>query len=283
MPQEDKDKIKVLSKNLFPVVGIGASAGGLEAFKKLVKAIPENSGMAYILVQHLHPDHSSSLPEILQRETKIPVQEISDNVIVKPDNVYIIPSNNMLVATDGILQLSPRPSKDQKNMPIDVFFSSLAEVHQSHAIGIVLSGTGVDGTQGLKNIKAHGGLTFAEDLDSAAYGGMPQSAINAEVVDFILTPEKMPQQLLELNRTYKILSSKDVSTPEELSDEQNFRQVLSLLRTRSGVDFTYYKQTTVRRRILRRMIILKRERIIDYLDYLKQNNSEQDNLFRDIL
>ena len=139
MPTEDQDKTKILSKNLFPVVGIGASAGGLEAFKKLVKAIPANSGMAYILVQHLHPDHSSSLPEILQRETTTPVQEISDNVEVKPDNIYIIPSNKTLVASDGILQLSPRPSKEHKNMPIDIFFSSLAEVHQSHAIGVVLS------------------------------------------------------------------------------------------------------------------------------------------------
>ncbi len=139
MPKADTDKPKILSQNLFPVVGIGASAGGLEAFKKLVKAIPEKSGMAYILVQHLHPDHSSSLPEILQRETNIPVNEISDNVKVEPDNVYIIPSNKMLVATDGVLQLSPRPPKDHKNMPIDMFFSSLAEVHQSHAIGIVLS------------------------------------------------------------------------------------------------------------------------------------------------
>ncbi len=120
MAKSDTDKTKILSKNLFPVVGIGASAGGLDAFKKLIKAIPENSGMAYILVQHLHPDHNSALPEILQRETKIPVSEISDNVKVKPDNVYVIPANKMLVATDGVLQLSPRP-KDQRNLPIDLF------------------------------------------------------------------------------------------------------------------------------------------------------------------
>lgn len=114
MATDIKIKTKILSKNLFPVVGIGASAGGLEAFKKLIKAIPENSGIAYILVQHLHPDHSSALPEILQRETHIPVYEISDNVKVEPDHIYIIPSNKLLVATDGVLQLSPRPPKDQK-------------------------------------------------------------------------------------------------------------------------------------------------------------------------
>ncbi|MEO5782561.1 MAG: chemotaxis protein CheB, partial [Ginsengibacter sp.] len=282
MPTEDQDKTKVLSKNLFPVVGIGASAGGLEAFKKLVKAIPENSGMAYILVQHLHPDHSSSLPEILQRETKTPVQEISDNVEVKPDNIYIIPSNKMLVATDGILQLSPRPSKDHKNMPIDIFFSSLAEVHQSHAIGVVLSGTGVDGTKGLKNIKAHGGLTFAQDIETAAYDAMPQSAINAEVVDFILAPENMPDQLIKLNRAFNLLDP-DTSAPLQLSEEHSFKQLLILLRIRHGVDFTYYKQTTIRRRILRRMVILKLEKIVEYVEYLKQNKPEQDILFYDLL
>ena len=283
MPIADQDKTKILSKNLFPVVGIGASAGGLEAFKKLVKAIPENSGMAYILVQHLHPDHSSSLPEILQRETNIPVHEISDNVEVKPDQVYVIPANKMLVATDGILQLSPRPSKDKKNMPIDIFFSSLAEVHQSHAIGIVLSGNGVDGTIGLKNIKGHGGITFAQDLDSAAYDAMPQSAINAEAVDFILAPEKMPQQLLELNHTFNILPSNIHATPEQLSEEESFKKIFALLRIRNGVDFTYYKQTTIRRRILRRLAILKLEKIADYLEYLKQSKPEQDILFQDIL
>ena len=282
MPTADQDKTKILSKNLFPVVGIGASAGGLEAFKKLVKAIPEDSGMAYILVQHLHPDHSSSLPEILQRETKTPVHEIRDNVEVKPDNIYIIPSNKMLVATDGILQLSPRPSKDQKNMPIDIFFSSLAEVHQSHAIGVVLSGTGVDGTQGLKNIKAYGGLTFAQDIETAAYDGMPQSAINAEVVDFILAPENMPGQLIKLSNTFNLLDQV-TAAPNVLTEEQNFKQLLTLLRMRTGVDFTYYKQTTIRRRILRRMVILKLEKIVEYVEYVKQNKPEQDTLFHDLL
>ncbi|MEO7004025.1 MAG: PAS domain S-box protein, partial [Acidobacteriaceae bacterium] len=170
---------------------------GVEAFKKLVKAIPEDSGMAYILVQHQPSDHRSALSEILQRETRIPVSEISDNVKVEPDHVYVISSNKMLVATDGILQLSPRSSKDLKSMPIDIFFKSLAEVHHSHAVGIVLSGNGADGTLGLKNIKDCGGMTFAEEPGSAAYDSMPQNAIKAGVVDFILSPENMPGKLLK--------------------------------------------------------------------------------------
>src|SRR5665213_324638 len=277
------NKEKILSKNLFPVVGIGASAGGLEAFKKLLKAIPEKSGMAYIIVQHLLPDHSSALPQILQRETNIPVHQISDNVKVKPDNIYIIPANKMLAATDGVLKLSPRP-EDHKNMPIDIFFTSLAEVHQSHSIGVVLSGNGADGTKGLKNIKDQGGITFAQEPASAAYGDMPQSAIDAGVADFILAPEKMPQQLLELDKTInKPFPAAAPATPEELTEEESYRQVIALLRTRNGIDFTYYKQTTIRRRILRRMAMLQIKKVIDYLEYLKENKQEQDLLFKDIL
>jgi two-component system CheB/CheR fusion protein len=282
-PSLEKENGKTLSKNLFPVVGIGASAGGLEAFKKLVSAIPEKSGMAYILVQHLHPDHNSALPEILQRETNIPVQAIKNNVEVAPDNIYIIPSNKMLEATDGILQISPRPSKDHINMPIDIFFSSLAEVHQSHAIGIVLSGSGTDGTLGLKDIKAHGGITFAQDLESAAYDAMPSSAINADVVDFILPPEKIPLQLLDLNDTYKLLPSEVIDINGRLTEDGSFKSILSLLRTHNGVDFTYYKQNTIRRRILRRVAILKLQSITDYQEFLKQNKSERDILFNDLL
>ncbi len=282
MSKAARDKTKILSKNLFPVVGIGASAGGLEAFKKLIKAIPEDSGMAYILVQHLHPEHSSALPEILQRETKLRVQEVSDNVTVRPNYIYIIPANKMLIANDGVLRLNPRP-KDKKNMPIDIFFSSLAEVHQNHAIGIILSGTGEDGTAGLKKIKDQGGITFAQDMNSAAFDDMPQNAIKNEVVDFILSPEEMPHQLLELKNTFGKYDGDGQPVTRELSEEESFRQILSLLRIRNGADFTYYKQTTIRRRILRRLAILKQETFAGYYQYLQQNKNEQTILFHDLL
>ena len=183
------------STNLFPVVGIGASAGGLNAFKKLLKAIPEDSGMAYVLVQHLDPNHESLLPEILQKVTSISVLEIAYDIKVEPNHIYVIPSNKMMVATDGILVLMPRPakSKTERNLPIDLFFNSLAQVHQDHAIGVVLSGTASDGTQGLKAIKEHGGITFAQDEASAEYEGMPHSALQAGVVDFILPPGDIPK------------------------------------------------------------------------------------------
>src|ERR1700744_2416035 len=191
---KDKHRSVHLPSNYFPVVGVGASAGGLEAFKRLLKAIPESSGMAFILVQHLEPSHESMLTEILQKNTPIPVEEVTDNVHVEPNHIYIIPSNKLLTADDGRLRLKPRPQK-KKSLPVDVFFTSLAEVHGSHAIGVVLSGTASDGTQGLKAIRERGGLTFAQEQGSAAFRGMPQSAIDAGVVDFILTPEEIPPQL----------------------------------------------------------------------------------------
>jgi two-component system CheB/CheR fusion protein len=281
MPEDDKNTIQILSENLFPVVGVGASAGGLEAFKQLVKAIPEDSGMAYIFIQHLSPKYESILGEILQKGTKLPVLEIIDNMKVKPDHIYIIPSDKYLTANDGVLQLHPR-IKGEKSNTIDIFFISLAEIHQEHAIGIVLSGTGSDGTVGLKTIKDLGGITVAQDQESAAYFDMPQSAISAEVVDYILSPSEIPAKLQELVRTARITQS-DINITEELKEDEGFKNILALLRTKRAVDFTYYKQTTIRRRILRRMALLKIEKLREYQHYLLGNKSEQDALFNDLL
>ena len=281
IPKIDKTLIK--SPNHFPVVGIGASAGGLDAFKKLLKAIPDDSGMAYVLVQHLDPSHESMLVELLQKVTTIPVLEIADDIKVQPNHIYIIPSNKMMIANDGVLELSPRPpkNKNERNLPIDLFFTSLAEVHQSHAIGVVLSGTASDGTMGLKAIKDHGGITFAQDEESAQYEGMPHSAMEAGVVDFILPPEKIPQKLLEITRITNGHAVDEENMPQQ--DEDVFKQILSLLRIRKGTDFTYYKQSTIRRRILRRMAINKTEEPVAYLKYLRDKKPEQDLLYQDLL
>ena len=283
MPKAGVNTATILSQNLFPVVGIGASAGGLDAFKKLISTIPEDSGMAYILVQHLHPHHESALPEILQRVSKIPVIEISDNVKVSPNNIYVIPSNKMLIATDGILKLSPREATNRINLPIDIFFSSLAEVHQAHAIGVILSGTGSDGTAGLKDIKDNGGLTLAQDPSTSSYDGMPQNAIDAGIVDFIIAPEKISEKLMELHQVFAEASSDGSNTTKEKINEDSFRQILALLRVRVGVDFNFYKQTTVRRRIIRRMLMLQLASVREYVGYLKKNKPELDILFQDLL
>ncbi|MEO6833760.1 MAG: chemotaxis protein CheB [Chitinophagaceae bacterium] len=272
-------KVKILSDNVFPVVGIGASAGGLDAFKRLLKAIPEDSGMAYILVQHLDPAHESILAVLLQKVTKIPVQEIVDNVTVAPDHIYIIPSNKLLTATDGILELSPRPPKGETNMPIDVFFQSLAEVHQSRSIGVVLSGTATDGTKGLAAIKEKGGITFAQESESAAYDGMPQSAVDAGVVDYILPPEKIPETLLSLKASLQVAFDGDATKVQE----EGYREILAIIRKRRGVDFTYYKQPTIRRRIERRIVLSMKDDMADYIALLKKDPDEQDVLYQDLL
>src|ERR1700761_1529849 len=249
-----KKKAAVMANNDFPVVGVGASAGGLEAFKRLIRAIPPSSGMAFILVQHLEPNHESMLTEILQKSTSIPIQEITDQVEVEPGNIYIIPANKLLTAYDGRLSLQPMPN-NKKSLPIDLFFSSLAEVHGARAIGVVLSGTASDGTRGLQAIRERGGLTFAQEQGSAAFPGMPQSAIDAGVVDFILTPEEIP---LQLGEALAVLRKGPASGEEENPDQEDvFRQLLTLLRLKKGTDFSYYKQTTIRRRIDRRMKLNK--------------------------
>ncbi len=271
------------SLTAFPVVGVGASAGGLQAFRMILKSIPGNTGMAFILVQHLDPTHESQLPDLLQKATDIPVLEISDDLNVEPDHIYIIPSNKMLVVKDGVLELSLRPAKNPRgqNPVIDTFFTSLAEVYQSHAVGVVLSGTASDGTAGLKAIRDYGGITFAQDEESAEYTAMPNNAVQAGVVDFILPPDKIVPKLVELTKSMfgNHIDGQQISP----SDADLFKQIVSLLRVRKGTDFTYYKQSTIHRRILRRMVLKKQAELASYLNYLREHRAEQDELYQDLL
>jgi two-component system CheB/CheR fusion protein len=260
----------------FPIVGIGASAGGLEAFRQFIDAIPNDSEMAYVIVQHLHPMHDSMLTELLSRVAKIPINEITDDIHLAPNNIYVIPENKMLTSFDGVLKLNPR-IKETKNQAIDVFFNSLAEVHLDLAYGVLLSGNGSDGTNGLKSIKKHGGVTFAQDID-AAYSEMPQNAINAGVVDYVLSPIKIVQKLIELSKAKE--SSSQENDP---NDELVFQEIIKILRHHSGVDFTYYKQTTIRRRIARRMALSKIVNLREYLKVLQGDKLAPADLFNDLL
>jgi two-component system CheB/CheR fusion protein len=267
----------------FPIVGIGASAGGLEAFKKLLKAIPEKSGMAYVIVQHLAPDHDSKLTEILAQSTNLPVHEIVNNINLIPDHIFIIPENHTLITFDGVLKLEERSRNKLKNNSIDIFFESLAEVHKSFAIGVVLSGTAYDGTLGLKKIKEQGGATIAQDPETTIFKSMPQSAIEADAVDFVLAPENIPEQLLKIQNSYAI--NKGYSEDENLSHNNDgvLKKIVNVIFLRSGNDFRHYKQATLRRRISRRMVSLKKENLEDYYNTLKNDRTEQDLLFNDLL
>ena len=199
--------------------------------------------MAFLFVQHLDPDHESLLPEILQKVTKMPVVEMSEKTKIEPNHVYVMPSNKLMSASDGKLQLIDRPEKKklERVLPIDLLFSAMADVYESRAIGVVLSGTASDGTKGLKAIKDGGGITFAQNVESAEYNGMPGSAIQAGVVDFVLPPDEIPKKLLEIKHFIKTEDA--LGTLSERVDEDAFMQIITLLRVRKGTDFTYLLQT----------------------------------------
>ena len=283
MKKTDNTKPQHTSQD-FPVVGIGASAGGLDAFRKLLSEVPPDSGMAYVIVQHLSPDYDSNLTEILDQVTQIPVHEIINDINLAPNNIYVIPENSILTTNDGVLKLASRERFAKRNMAIDVFFESLAEVHKTFAIGVVLSGTAFDGTMGLKKIKEVGGVTIAQDPDSAAYKGMPQSAIDSDAVDYILPPEKIPAQLLKIYNTFEsnhAYVDESESIPKD--DDDVLRQIIKIIHQKTGNDFIHYKQPTIRRRIARRMVITKKEEMRDYLNFLRNDKAEQDLLFNDFL
>lgn len=265
----------------FPVVGVGASAGGLKAFRELVQAIPKNSNMAYVLVQHLDPNYDSKLPQLLQKHSAIPVNEIIDEVVIEPNNIYVIPSNTRVIDLDGKLMLSLRDDKKYgRNMPIDLFFESLAEVYQSESIGVVLTGFGSDGTNGLRAIKDQGGLTFAQSEETAEHNSMPHSAIVQGLVDFTLAPGEIPAKITEIVKHIYVNVGEEQETD---GNSKAYKQILAMLRVRKGTDFTYYKPTTIRRRILRRIALSDQQSPEDYLQFLRDNKQEQDVLYLDLL
>ncbi len=268
----------------FPIVGVGASAGGLEAFSKLLQNLHPKTGMAYVLVQHLDPHHASALTELLSRETIMPVREIEDGMVIAPDHVYVIPPNTNLAILHGILHLMPRFQSRGQHLSIDYFFRSLAEDQGSKAIGVILSGTASDGVLGLKAIKAEGGITFSQDEQSAKYDGMPHSAIVAGCVDYILPPEKIANELMRIARHPYVSHIKGTDSHEMLPQGgEELNKIFILLRRQTGVDFTYYKQTTIHRRIRRRMFLHKLEKLSDFVRYLQENPAEVDALYHDML
>jgi two-component system CheB/CheR fusion protein len=262
------------------VAGFGASAGGLEAFTDVLSHMPPDSGMALVFVQHLDPRHSSVLTELLARSTSIPVREVQDGMMVKPNHVYVIPPNANLSISNGRLRLVPRAATGQQ-MPIDLFLRSLAEQEGSKAIGVILSGTASDGTLGLQAIKDAGGITFCQDPQSAKYDGMPRSAMAAGCVDFVLPPRGIAAELVRLGRHPYTAGVKTAAGTDE--PEPDFGEIFAMLRTETGVDFTFYKHPTIKRRILRRMALNHVGTPHTYVDYIRQNRSEVQSLFRDIL
>jgi len=268
----------------FPIVGIGASAGGLAAFETFFSALPENSGggMAFIVVQHLAPDHKSILTELIGRYTRMQVFEAGDGMVVRPNCTYIIPPNHDLAFLHGALQLLEPGEPRGHRLPIDFFFRSLAQDQRGRAIGIVLSGTGSDGTQGVRAIKAEGGMVMAQSFDSTQYDGMPRSAVATGAVDFVLPPSETPAQLLSYIGHAFGKGKGAISLPGLRIDDA-LKKIFVLMRAQTGHDFSQYKPNTVNRRIERRMAVHQIETVDGYVQYLQKNPSEVDALFRDLL
>ncbi|HEU0179969.1 MAG TPA: PAS domain S-box protein [Blastocatellia bacterium] len=273
----------------FPVVGIGASAGGLEAFRQLLEHLPTDTGMAFILVQHLDPAHESILTELLSKATPMPVSEVVEGVAVEPNHIYVIPRHANMAIAQGILRLLPREDTRGQRHPIDFFLRTLAEEQSNRAIGVILSGTASDGTLGLEAIKAEGGITFAQDEDSARYDGMPRSAIAAGCVDFVLPPDRIAEEIARIARHPYVAAIEVVKPDEEATAEEappgdeGFNQILQLLRKVAGADFSHYKPSTLRRRITRRLALHKIEGMDDYVGYLRDHREEVERLYQDIL
>ncbi|HXM38219.1 MAG TPA: chemotaxis protein CheB [Gemmatimonadales bacterium] len=267
----------------FPIVGIGASAGGLEAFSQLLGEIPAKLGMAFVLIQHLDPTHPSSLVEALARKTPMPVHEIQDGMLVEPGNIYVIPPNAEVSLLQGAFAVTARKTRPGKmHLPIDVFFRALAAERRSQAIGVVLSGTASDGTEGLRAIKAEGGVTLVQEPTTAKFSGMPDSAISAGVVDVSLPIPDLAQELIRLAR-HPYMFGPVVEPPPQQGNEADFRRILVTLRDAVGVDFGEYKDSTIRRRLARRMAVRKSETLQDYAALLLENGEETQAFFDDLL
>ncbi len=265
----------------FPVVGIGASAGGLDAFKQFFNAMPADSGMAFVLIQHLDPTHESLMVDLLSRYTCMKVTQVEDRMPVQADCVYMIPPNKSLAISDGVLQLTDPVMRRGMRMPIDFFFRSLAEGQREKAICIVLSGTGSDGTLGLQAIKAKGGMTMAQEPATAQYDGMPRSAEATGMVDYLLPIEKMPEALLKYVRHFYI-QAREPRAPVA-TEPDNLQSVLAVLRAHTKHDFRCYKKGTLRRRIERRMGLNHVEHMADYLALIRGSPGEATLLFKDLL
>ncbi len=265
----------------FPIIGIGASAGGLEALEQFLRSVPPKSGMAFVIIQHLDPTRKGIMPEILQRATGMKVAQARDRTKVAPDHVYVIPPNKNMSILRGVLHLLEPTAPRGLRLPIDFFLCSLAQDQEEHSIGVILSGMGMDGTLGLRAIKEKAGLVLVQDPASATFDGMPSSAIDAGLADVVAPVEELPARIIAyLNRTPLIVQK---ATAPDARTQGVLDKIIIVLRSHTGQDFSMYKRNTIFRRIERRMGIHQISRMAGYLRYLQENPPEVDLLFKELL
>jgi len=269
----------------FPIVGIGASAGGLEAFTALLEHLPQDTGMAFVLIQHLSPSHKSMLTSLLEKKSTLPVTEVTNGMSVSSNHVYVIPPNTCMSISDGKLCLDPRLDSNKQNLPIDFFLNSLGPHQKNKAIAVILSGTASDGSHGIKVIKDHGGITFAQD-ESAKYDMMPKNAVATGHVDFVLSPQEIVKKLIDLSHhpyiNHAETKAEEFVSEEDSFEEDSFSQILILLQKISGINFRNYKPTTLKRRVLRRMMLNKIDTLKEYVSYLIRHAKELQALYQDV-
>jgi two-component system CheB/CheR fusion protein len=272
-----KPKKRQVSTSLnFPIVGMGASAGGLEALEQFFVNMPNDSGMAFVIIQHLDPTHVDIMPELLQRITVMKVTQVTDHLQVKPNHVYVIPPNKSMSILNGYLHLFEPTESRGLRLPIDIFFRSLADDQQGKSIGIIFSGMGSDGSLGVKAIKEKNGIVLVQDPLTSKSNGMPNSAIAAVTVDIMAAANELPAKLVSLLKYGPDISQKLVSDDK---NKTNLEKIVILIRTQTGHDFSLYKKTTLFRRIERRMSIHQLDKIVDYVRFLQENPNELDILF----
>ncbi|MEP7056435.1 MAG: chemotaxis protein CheB, partial [Caldimonas sp.] len=290
----EEDRIVVLSTLDFPIVGIGASAGGLAALARFFEAMPARNGMAFVVVLHLSPSHESHASEILQRSTRMPVSQVRDSAPIEADHVYVIPPGQQLTLSDGHLQLTETERVKGRPVAIDIFFRTLAQVHRTRAVSIVLSGVGSDGAVGLADVKEHGGITIAQAPEDAEQDGMPRAAISTGLIDFVLPVVEMPQKLIDL-----WANARAIQLPADVADsvraeppasldaareaEKALQEIMALVQTRTRHDFRHYKRATILRRIERRLQVRSVPHLPAYRDQLHQDPSETRALLQDLL
>jgi two-component system CheB/CheR fusion protein len=269
----------------FITVGLGASAGGVEALKKFFAGMPPDSGMAFVVILHLSPEHESNLPSILQNETEMPVLQVTEEVRVEPNHVYVIPPNRNLAMSDGIIRLVKSEKRGGSRVAIDTFFRTLADARGENSVCVILSGTGSDGTLGLKQIKEREGFAIAQDPDDAEYDGMPRSAIATDLVDWVLPVAEMPKKLIGFRESSEQLNltNPDAKAPAEVKGIESRQELLTLIRVRTGHDFSNYKQATLIRRIARHLQIYELEDIPSYIKLLRERPEDIQSLIKNLL
>jgi two-component system CheB/CheR fusion protein len=264
----------------FPIVGIGASAGGLEALEQFISNVPGTSGMAYIVIQHLDPTQKGMLPELLQRITKMQVLQVKDRMAVKPNHVYVIPPNRSMSILKGILHLFEPMESRGLRLPVDFFLRSLADDMNELSIGVILSGMGSDGSIGLRAIKEKNGIVMVQEPSTAKYDSMPRNAIDSVLADIVAPANLLPSRLIQFLEQVPVVRS---GLDTEVKDQSSLEKIIILLRTHTGNDFSLYKKNTVYRRIERRMSVHKIDRISSYVHFLQENPKEANILFKELM